>query len=95
MRRCLSIVGLCGIGVAAVFAQQQDAPWMPMDRSPTSAYHATGLGDPLSAAGATLHIIATRADDHPFGSVAQHVDATAFRGHRITLSAALSVRDAM
>ncbi len=95
MRRCLLIVGLFALGAATVFAQQQDRTWTPMDRSPLSAYHATGQGDPLSAAGATLQITAARVDDHPFGSVSQNIDAAAFRGHRITLSATLSVRDAV
>lgn len=95
MRRGFLIVGVFAFCAAAVFAQQLDSAWMPMDRSPTSVYHATGLGDPLSSVGATLHITAVRVDDHLFGSVARDVDATAFREHRITFSAALSVRDAV
>ena len=95
MRRGFLIVGVFACCATAVFAQPLESAWKPMDRSPISAYQVTGMGDPLSATGATLQITAARVDDHPFGSVSQDVDAAAFRGHRITLSATLSVRDAV
>jgi len=88
----IALLVLCGVLGTEVSAMDSPTHW---SRTGTgSTYQAEGLGDPQSVQGATVSLSSSGGAPEKFGGALTSLDATAFRGHTVTLSGELSTRDA-
>jgi C-terminal processing protease CtpA/Prc len=91
MNRTSALLALVLAGVLTASQGQAQTRW---DIGSGHNYRVDGSGDVAGASGATVTLRSGDAEPEAFGASAASLDATAYRGHTIALSADLDTRDA-